>query len=117
MRSASRPRRSGSSRAARPVWNCSRSARIARAMGRSSPTGGPTSYPRFVTSAAVLVVDDDGPIRRMLERTLSADGLTVSAVPDGGAALAAVERDAPDLVVLDIGLPGLDGLAVCRRLR
>jgi len=70
-----------------------------------------------VTNAAVLVVDDDGPIRRMLERTLSADGLTVSTVPDGGAALAAVERDVPDLVVLDIGLPGVDGLSVCRRLR
>jgi len=53
----------------------------------------------------------------MLERTLSADGLTVSTVPDGGAALAAVERDVPDLVVLDIGLPGVDGLSVCRRLR
>ena len=70
-----------------------------------------------MTNAAVLVVDDDGPIRRMLERTLSADGLTVSTVPDGGAALAAVERDVPDLVVLDIGLPGVDGLSVCRRLR
>ncbi len=65
----------------------------------------------------VLVVDDDGPIRRMLERSLSADGFSVSSVSDGGAALAAVERDAPDVVVLDVGLPGLDGLAVCRRLR
>ena len=68
-------------------------------------------------AAAVLVVDDDGPIRRMLDRTLSAEGYAVSCVADGGAALAAIERSAPDVVVLDIGLPGVDGLAVCRRVR
>ena len=66
---------------------------------------------------SVLVVDDDGPIRRMLERTLAAEGYAVSAVADGGAALAAVERSVPDAVVLDVAMPGLDGLAVCRRLR
>jgi two-component system response regulator MprA len=68
-------------------------------------------------SASVLVVDDDGPIRRMLERTLEAEGYGVSGAGDGGAALVAVERSVPDLLVLDVGLPGLDGLAVCRRLR
>jgi len=66
---------------------------------------------------AILVVDDDGPIRRMLARTLGGAGYEVEAVADGGEALAAVERSAPDAVVLDVGLPGLDGLAVCRRLR
>jgi two-component system response regulator MprA len=68
-------------------------------------------------STAVLVVDDDGPIRRMLERTLSAEGYEVSAAADGGTALVEIERAVPDLVVLDVGLPDLDGLAVCRRLR
>ena len=68
-------------------------------------------------TAAILVVDDDGPVRRMLERTLAAEGYDVSGAVDGGAALAAIERAAPDLLVLDVGLPGLDGLAVCRRLR
>ena len=53
----------------------------------------------------------------MLERTLAAEGYGVSSVGDGGAALAAVEQSVPDLLVLDIGLPGLDGLTVCRRLR
>jgi two-component system response regulator MprA len=53
----------------------------------------------------------------MLERTLAAEGYEVAAAADGGAALVEVERSVPDLVVLDIGLPGLDGLAVCRRLR
>jgi two-component system, OmpR family, response regulator MprA len=68
-------------------------------------------------STFVLVVEDDGPIRRMLERTLAAEGYGVSSVGDGGAALAAVEQSVPDLLVLDLGLPGLDGLTVCRRLR
>jgi two-component system response regulator MprA len=66
---------------------------------------------------AVLVVDDDPPIRRMLERTLAAEGYRVETAPDGGAALAAVERAIPDLLVLDVAMPGVDGLAVCRRLR
>jgi two-component system, OmpR family, response regulator MprA len=67
--------------------------------------------------AAILVVDDDAPIRRMLDRTLSAEGYAVETAADGGEALAAVERSAPDLVVLDVGLPGVDGLSVSRRLR
>ena len=65
----------------------------------------------------VLVVDDDAPVRRMLERSLAAEGFEVEAAADGGAALVAAERSAPDLVVLDVAMPGLDGLAVCRRLR
>ena len=65
----------------------------------------------------ILVVDDDAPIRRMLSRTLAAEGYEVEASPDGGDALAAVERSTPDLVVLDVAMPGLDGLSVARRLR
>jgi two-component system response regulator MprA len=68
-------------------------------------------------TASVLVVEDDGPIRRMLGRTLAAEGYDVLVTADGGEALVAVERAVPDLVVLDLGLPGMDGLAVCRRLR
>jgi two-component system, OmpR family, response regulator MprA len=70
-----------------------------------------------MAEAAILVVDDDAPIRRMLDRTLSAEGYEVETAADGGQALAAVERSAPDLLVLDVGLPGVDGLAVSRRLR
>ena len=75
------------------------------------------SYAPVVAEAAILVVDDDPPILRMLGRTLEAEGYAVSAAADGGAALAAVERSTPDLLVLDVAMPGVDGLAVCRRLR
>lgn len=68
-------------------------------------------------SEAILVVEDDPPIRRMLERTLTAEGYLVTTAADGGAALAEIERSVPDAVILDLGLPGVDGLQVCRRLR
>ncbi len=65
----------------------------------------------------VLVVDDDPSLRRMLERTLVAEGYDVTVAADGGAALVAVERVAPDVIVLDVAMPAVDGLAVARRLR
>jgi two-component system, OmpR family, response regulator MprA len=67
--------------------------------------------------ARVLVVDDDPPLRRMLTRSLDAEGFDVTAAADGGAALIAAERSAPDVIVLDVALPAIDGLSVCRRLR
>jgi two-component system, OmpR family, response regulator MprA len=70
-----------------------------------------------MSEAAVLLVDDDAPIRRMLTRTLTAEGYAVAAVGDGGSALAEVERSVPDVIVLDVAMPGMDGLAVTRRLR
>jgi DNA-binding response OmpR family regulator len=70
-----------------------------------------------MADAAILVVDDDAPIRRMLERTLAAEGYAVESAADGGDALVSVERSTPDLILLDVTMPGVDGLAVCRRLR
>jgi two-component system response regulator MprA len=65
----------------------------------------------------VLVVDDDPPLRRMLARTLSAEGFEVTVAADGAAALVEVQRSAPDVIVLDVAMPAIDGLSVCRRLR
>jgi two-component system, OmpR family, response regulator MprA len=65
----------------------------------------------------VLVVDDDPPLRRMLARTLAAEGYEVTVAADGGAALAEAERTPPDVIVLDVAMPAVDGLAVARRLR
>ncbi|MBO9707870.1 MAG: response regulator transcription factor [Caulobacter sp.] len=65
----------------------------------------------------ILVVDDDPHIRQLLVFALAKAGLETREAADGEAALAAVAEQAPDLVVLDINMPRLDGLEVCRRLR
>ncbi|NUB28835.1 response regulator [Azospirillum brasilense] len=65
----------------------------------------------------VLVVDDEPPIRRFLRTTLSAQGYDIAEAEDGAGALEAVRRRSPDLLVLDLGLPGIGGLEVIRRLR
>ena len=65
----------------------------------------------------VLIVEDDAAVRRMLERSLGAEGFEVESAADGGAALALAEASAPDLVVLDVSMPGIGGFDVCRRLR
>jgi DNA-binding response OmpR family regulator len=68
-------------------------------------------------AASVLVVDDDPTVSDVVRRYLERDGYLVTLVGDGHAALASVSRHRPDLVVLDLMLPGMDGLEVCRRLR
>lgn len=68
-------------------------------------------------SASLLVVDDDPQIRDVLRIALGQSGFTVNEAADGAAALASVTKFAPDLVVLDIGMPEMDGLEVCRRIR
>src|ERR1700759_484042 len=65
----------------------------------------------------VLVADDDPPLRRMLQRSLTADGFAVTVAADGPGALLEAERAAPDVIVLDVAMPAIDGLSVCRRLR
>jgi DNA-binding response OmpR family regulator len=65
----------------------------------------------------VLIVEDDAPVRRMLERSLGAEGFEVRSAADGGQALAMAEEAAPDLVVLDVTMLGMSGIDVCRRLR
>ena len=70
-----------------------------------------------VPAARVLVVEDDPTVREVVERYLEREGIVVDAVSDGLVALEHAESCWPDLVVLDLMLPGLDGLEVCRRLR
>lgn len=65
----------------------------------------------------VLVVDDDPGVLSSLRRALALEGYEVLIAADGEAALELAESRGPDLVVLDVMLPGLDGLTVCQRLR
>ena len=65
----------------------------------------------------VLVVDDDRAVRDALRRALALAGYEVRAAEGGAEAIEAVVQEVPDAVVLDIGMPDIDGLEVCRRLR
>lgn len=69
-----------------------------------------------MAQASVLVVDDEPIIRDVLSRYLAHAGFDVEAVGDGRRAVEAIRRDRPDLVILDLMLPGLDGLEVFRRV-
>ena len=65
----------------------------------------------------ILVVDDDRAVRESLRRSLSFNGYTVDLAEDGVEALDAIANERPDAVVLDVMMPRLDGLEVCRQLR
>jgi two-component system, OmpR family, response regulator MprA len=65
----------------------------------------------------VLVVDDDRAVREALRRALTLGGYEVQAAEHGEQALELIAQAVPDAVVLDLGLPGIDGLEVCRRIR
>lgn len=65
----------------------------------------------------ILVVDDDSAVRSLLRRGLTLAGYAVDLAVDGQEALTAARERQPDLVVLDVMMPGLDGMAVCRELR
>jgi two-component system chemotaxis response regulator CheY len=70
-----------------------------------------------MSAARVLIVEDFADSRDMYVEFLTANGFDVSAAEDGLAALESIQGSQPDLVVLDVALPKLDGLSVLRRLR
>jgi len=69
------------------------------------------------TKLSALVVDDEPSLVRVVEGYLLQDGFDVRTAGDGESALALARESEPDLVVLDLGLPGMDGIEVCRELR
>jgi len=72
---------------------------------------------RRVPAPRILVVDDEPALRSALERALRMEGYGVELAEDGRRALDAVVAAQPDAVVLDVAMPGMDGLEVCRRMR
>ncbi len=70
-----------------------------------------------MSGTRVLVVDDEAPLRQLVVTYLTREQYDVREVEDGIRALEIARQFEPDLVVLDLGLPGLDGIEVCRRLR
>ncbi|MGH3140651.1 MAG: response regulator, partial [Gaiellales bacterium] len=65
----------------------------------------------------MLLVEDDLTIRQMTQLALERDGFAVSTAPDGASGLAAFRAQPPDLVIIDVMLPGVDGVSVCRTIR
>src|SRR3546814_13143016 len=77
----------------------------------SMPPSGPAA------SGTIQVIEDDSEIRQLLADFLAREGFAIETAGNGAAADAALARRRPDLVVLDLMLPGEDGLSICRRLR
>ncbi|MEV5409060.1 response regulator transcription factor [Thermopolyspora sp. NPDC052614] len=73
--------------------------------------------PTIETPARLLVVDDEPQLRNAVSRALRMEGYTVGIATDGPTGLASMAAERPDLVVLDVMLPRMDGLEVCRRMR
>src|SRR5450631_4848784 len=69
------------------------------------------------SGARILVVDDEIEIMRALQRSLSAHGYEVFTASNGEDALEAITQHRPDLMLLDLGLPGMSGLEVCKQVR
>ncbi len=67
--------------------------------------------------AHLVIAEDDRAVRESVTRALELEGYTVEAVTDGVAALEAASKESVDLLLLDLGMPNMDGLTVCRRLR
>lgn len=70
-----------------------------------------------INTGKIVVIEDEADIREVIEHNLSREGYKVAASPDGEEGLRLVKKNAPDLVLLDLMLPGLDGIEVCRRLK
>jgi DNA-binding response OmpR family regulator len=70
-----------------------------------------------VKSARILIVDDDPSIRKFVRANLEARGYMVTTAEDGNAALHVCDKEVPDLIILDIIMPEMDGFEVCRRVR
>lgn len=65
----------------------------------------------------ILVIEDDDDIRELIEYNLTREGYKVYSAPDGEEGIRKAKKEAPDLVVLDLMLPGVDGIELCRRLK
>jgi len=88
-----------------------------RTLGDRSPSPYARSMSSTIATATVLVVDDEPMVREVVARYLELDGLRVEQAADGTAAAEWLADHRPDLVVLDIMLPGVDGLSLLRQLR
>src|SRR5437667_11428610 len=112
------PTRSAPVRPTRPaggrlLWRCQTGARPPRL---PEPHARGSARPADQATRRVLVIDDERAIRMLCRVNLSASGMEVSEAPDGEEGLALAQREQPDLILLDVMMPGLDGWSVARAL-
>ena len=88
-----------------------------RDRGGFVPEDGPVNTSRSAEAPRVLVVDDEAPLARVVASYLEREGFAVDLAHDGPTAVTAAREHLPDLVVLDVMLPGFDGIEVCRQIR
>jgi cyclic di-GMP phosphodiesterase len=81
------------------------------------PEGVPGASAATAPRGVVLVADDEHENRALYARLLAGEGYEVHTVPDGASALIAIERHRPDVILLDVQMPGLDGFEVCRQVK
>ena len=86
-------------------------------MSSSTVPPGPAQHDPIPTGVRVLVVEDDPPIAQLVARYLENDGFVVDVAADGETGVKLARSWRPDVVVLDLMLPGMDGIEVCRQLR
>jgi putative two-component system response regulator len=85
--------------------------------GAAMPSTAPFDHGTRVRPPTVLVVDDDAAIRQLFERWLMVEGYSVVTAADGDEALEAVRRQPPDVVLLDVAMPRVNGIEVCRQIK
>ncbi len=73
--------------------------------------------PHSIATGRVLLVEDDHAVREAVERGLALNGFTITSVPDAEAALEVVAAGQPEVLIVDVGLPGMSGVELCTRLR
>jgi DNA-binding response OmpR family regulator len=88
-----------------------------KGMDASSPFWNPLRTMEPMSRPRVLLADDDPRVLSVVSRYLALEGYDMSTVSDGEAAVATATADCPDLIILDIMMPGIDGIEACRRIR
>ena len=101
------------------IWKSDLQSLLSRLGSRATPEPGKVAHenPSLKSPVRILVVDDDASLRKMLSRTLQQHGFQTDVAADGFEAGVKLVQFNPDLVLLDLYMPGMDGFEVCKRIK